>query len=111
MTMATIKAVVSEHYRLPVRVLEGPLRWGDYVWPRQVAMYLCRELLAKSYQQIGDTFGHRDQSTAKHAVQRVQLRLETDEDMRSTLAGLIVSVTAANLRSTPSALHNEAQAA
>lgn len=101
MTMARIKAVVAEHYRLPIRVIDGPLRWGDYVWPRQLAMYLCGELLKKSNRQVGDFFGGRDPSTVQFARRRVLARLEADPDMRAAVAGLIVAITAENLRAVP----------
>jgi chromosomal replication initiator protein len=45
------------------------------VEPRQVAMYLCREVLGMTLHDIGTTFGGRDHSTVIHAVERVKDRI------------------------------------
>ena len=111
MTIASVKAVVAIHYNVSISVMEGHERWSDYVWPRHVAWYLCREVLGKSNAQIGRLFGNRDASTIQHGIDRLKKRLEIDEFLRGRVANLIVLVTADQLRATPDALETEAQAA
>jgi chromosomal replication initiator protein len=66
----------------------------EIVWPRQVAIYLCRELTDKSLTEIGHFFGGRDHSTVIHAHNKVSEAVSNDEavlwfinDLRSALQG------------------------
>ncbi len=72
----------------------GPKRNREIVWPRQVAIYLARELTDKSLAEIGHFFGGRDHSTVLHAYNKVSDMVSTDEhvlwfinDLRATLRG------------------------
>lgn len=72
----------------------GQKRSKDIVWPRQVAMYLGRELTANSLAEIGRYFGDRDHTTVMHAYEKVSRLIATDEatlwlinDMKSALRG------------------------
>ena len=56
--------------------------------PRQVAMFLIRELLDMPLKQIGRVFGGRDHSTVIHSIRKVQARLDTDDDFRARVDGL-----------------------
>ena len=58
--------------------LHSKRRTRALVEPRQVAMYLCREVLGMTLTDIGTTFGGRDHSTVIHAVERVKARLERE---------------------------------
>jgi DnaA-like protein len=58
--------------------LHSKRRTRTLVEPRQVAMYLCREVLRMTLHDIGTTFGGRDHSTVIHAVERVKARLERE---------------------------------
>ncbi|MNS82672.1 Chromosomal replication initiator protein DnaA [compost metagenome] len=46
-------------------------RSADITYPRQIAMYLCREVADLSYPKIGDSFGGRDHSTVMHACNKI----------------------------------------
>jgi chromosomal replication initiator protein len=61
--------------------LNNHLRTAKFVRPRQIAMYLCRELLDKSLPYIGQRFGGRDHTTVLHAVKRVEPVAWTDRDV------------------------------
>jgi chromosomal replication initiator protein len=56
--------------------------------PRQVAMYLMRELLDLPLTQIGNHFGGRDHSTVIHSVNKVEHDIETDAGLRERIEGL-----------------------
>jgi len=56
--------------------------------PRQVAMFLIRELLDTPLKQIGRVFGGRDHSTVIHSIRKVEQRLLSDDDFRARVNGL-----------------------
>jgi chromosomal replication initiator protein len=77
-SVATIKQVVSEAFGIPVPELESPKRSQAVVAPRQLAMYLCRELTDATLPAIGREFGGRDHTTVLYAVQKISRRLHHD---------------------------------
>jgi chromosomal replication initiator protein len=77
-SVATIKQVVSEAFGVPVPELESPKRSQNVVAPRQLAMYLCRELTDSTLPAIGREFGGRDHTTVLYAVQKISRRLRHD---------------------------------
>ena len=77
-TVATIKQVVSEAFGIPVPELESAKRSQNVVAPRQLAMYLCRELTDSTLPAIGREFGGRDHTTVMYAVQKITRRLHHD---------------------------------
>jgi chromosomal replication initiator protein len=77
-SVATIKQVVSEAFAIPVSELESAKRSQVVVAPRQLAMYLCRELTDATLPAIGREFGGRDHTTVLYAVQKISRRLHHD---------------------------------
>jgi len=77
-SVATIKQVVSEAFSIPVSELESAKRSQIVVAPRQLAMYLCRELTDATLPAIGREFGGRDHTTVLYAVQKISRRLHHD---------------------------------
>ena len=77
-SVATIKQVVSDAFGIPVPELESPKRSQAIVAPRQLAMYLCRELTDATLPAIGREFGGRDHTTVLYAVQKISRRLHHD---------------------------------
>ena len=77
-SVATIKQVVSEAFAIPVTELESAKRSQVVVAPRQLAMYLCRELTDATLPAIGREFGGRDHTTVLYAVQKISRRLHHD---------------------------------
>ena len=69
---------VSGYYRVPARRLLSERRSHDVLLPRQVSMYLARQLTALSLQQIGKYFGGRDHKTVSHACRKVELTMRGD---------------------------------
>ena len=65
--------------------LSSKRRTKDLTVPRQVAMYLIRELLDLPLVQIGAVFGGRDHSTVIHSIRKVEDSLETDSSLRSAV--------------------------
>jgi chromosomal replication initiator protein len=79
LSLEEITAHVGEQMRCEVEAMLGAKRSQDIVWPRQVAIYLCRELTDASLARIGHHFGGRDHSTVLHAYNKVSELLGEDE--------------------------------
>ena len=88
LNIETITKLVSEYYRVPEDVLRANSRKRDIVIPRQVAMYLTKELTRSSLQIIGDFFGGKDHTTVMHAIKTVQKQLAEKDDMRQAIETL-----------------------
>ena len=67
-----IKETVSKYFSIDKDELAGNKRSNDIAFPRQIAMYLCREVANMSYPQIGVDFGGRDHSTVMHACKKIE---------------------------------------
>jgi len=66
-----IKRKVADHYNIRLSDMVGPKRTRCYARPRQVAMYLCKQLTSRSLPEIGRSFGGRDHTTVMHGVRRI----------------------------------------
>jgi chromosomal replication initiator protein len=80
LTAETIRARVAEAWGVSVEALQSRRRTKDLTVPRQVAMYLIKELLDESLVGIGRAFGGRDHSTVIHSIRKVEADLSSDED-------------------------------
>lgn len=81
-TVPEIQAAVADHYRLPRACMTSPDRHWEVAHPRQLAMYLCRDIIGRSLPDIGRRFGNRDHTTVIHAVRAVLMRLKEDFDLQ-----------------------------
>jgi chromosomal replication initiator protein len=91
-TASEIQSAVSEHFGLSPQDLLSPSRTARVAWPRQLAMYLVRELTGDSLPAIGRDFGGRDHTTVLHACRRASARLEDDRDARNAVKKLCRSL-------------------
>ena len=66
-----IKETVAKYFSIDKEDLAGNKRSNDIAFPRQICMYLCREVANMSYPQIGVDFGGRDHSTVMHACRKI----------------------------------------
>lgn len=71
-TIQEIQRKVCEHYNIRISDLVGPRRVRILVRPRQVAMYLSKQLTSRSLPEIGRQFGNRDHTTVIHGVKRIE---------------------------------------
>ena len=67
-----IKETVAKYFSINKDDLSGNKRSNDIAFPRQIAMYLCRDVANMSYPQIGVDFGGRDHSTVMHACRKIE---------------------------------------
>ncbi len=78
--MDNIQKTVADYYKIKVAELFSKKRTRAIARPRQLAMWLCREVTSHSYPEIGDAFGGRDHTTVIHAVKTIDsLRLKESE--------------------------------
>ncbi|QYX57115.1 chromosomal replication initiator protein DnaA [Roseovarius sp. SCSIO 43702] len=71
-TIEEIQRQVSDHYNIRLSDLVGPKRLRVYARPRQVAMFLCKQMTSRSLPEIGRRFGGRDHTTVMHGVRRIE---------------------------------------
>jgi chromosomal replication initiator protein len=84
-TAPRIQQTVAAHFGLKISELRSKRRQQAVVFPRQVAMYLCRELTEASLPEIGRHFGGRDHTTVLHACAKIARLEETDESVARLL--------------------------
>ena len=84
-TFETIVKTVAEYYKIKVEDLSNKKRTQSIAYPRQVAMFLCRELADLSYPKIGDLFGGRDHTTVIHAFEKISGSVKTDPKVKEDI--------------------------
>jgi len=77
-TVEEIQRKVSDHYNIRLSDMIGPKRLRSYARPRQVAMYLCKQMTTRSLPEIGRRFGGRDHTTVMHGVRRIEELKQSD---------------------------------
>jgi chromosomal replication initiator protein len=86
--MDDIQEAVCSQFHVKLTELKSRRRSKTLVHPRQIAMYLCRELTDASYPEIGRQFGGKDHTTIIHACRQVAKAKETDSTLQTTLETL-----------------------
>jgi chromosomal replication initiator protein len=94
LTPSGIRDAVAREWGVSVDGLVSKTRTKTLTVPRQVAMYLIRELLDLPLVEIGNLFGGRDHSTVIHSVRKVEDDLETDEQFRTRVGRVRAELTA-----------------
>jgi chromosomal replication initiator protein len=84
-TVEEIQRKVSEHYNIRLSDMIGPKRVRSYARPRQVAMYLAKNMTSRSLPEIGRRFGGRDHTTVMHGVKRIEELRTIDGQMAEDL--------------------------
>ena len=84
----TIKKKVCKKYGIKITDIESKKRTRDLTVPRQVAMYLCKELTDTSYPKIGDAFGGRDHSTVVYAYEKISSEIKTNSALADDIEDL-----------------------
>lgn len=87
-TIDTIQKRVAEHYDIRLQDMTSKRRPENIAFPRQVAMFLSRQLTESSLSVIGDAFGGRDHGTVLHACRAVKDRMEVDSNVRQAVGYL-----------------------
>jgi chromosomal replication initiator protein len=85
-TIEQIQRRVAEHFDVRLADMTSKRRPASIAFPRQVAMYLARELTKASLNEIGDAFGGRDHGTVLHACKLVKKRMNEQDNIRQTIS-------------------------
>ncbi len=84
-SIEAIQKKVAEHYDIRLADMTSKRRPENIAFPRQVAMFLSRQLTGNSLTTIGETFGGRDHGTVMHACRLIKDRMEVDASVRQTV--------------------------
>ncbi|PLX97374.1 MAG: chromosomal replication initiator protein DnaA, partial [Desulfuromonas sp.] len=88
LTIDDIQKKVCNHFNIKISDLKSSKRIKNFVLPRQIAMYLCRQLTSCSYPEIGEHFGGKDHSTVIHAIKKIEKNMEEDSYLRTTIKSI-----------------------
>jgi chromosomal replication initiator protein len=91
-TIESIQELVSDRFGLSLQELCGDKRSQNIVYPRQVAMYLSRELTDSSLPKIGKQFGGRDHTTVIHATSKIARMIREDRSVYNLVQELTARV-------------------
>lgn len=77
--------VVAEHYNINPEYITSQRRNSEYVLPRQVIMYLCKELTDTSYVNIAKLLGKKDHTTILHGYNKIEADIKTNEELKNNI--------------------------
>ena len=84
-SIESIQKKVSSYYNLSLSDMSSSRRSINIARPRQIAMFLCKELTSYSYPEIGRAFGGKDHTTVIHAVKKIESMLEIDPKLKKQI--------------------------
>lgn len=84
-TISRIQEVVGEYFHVKLEDFKAKKRTKSIAFPRQIAMYLSRELTDASLPKIGDEFGGRDHTTVIHAHEKISQLLKSDQSLKNDI--------------------------
>jgi chromosomal replication initiator protein len=87
-TILEIQRTVGEHFSVKLEDFKAKKRTKSVAFPRQIAMYLSRELTDYSLPKIGEEFGGRDHTTVIHAHEKISKLLQTDLQLQKQMKEL-----------------------
>ena len=80
-SVENIQKAVADYFKIKVADMYSKRRPANIAHPRQIAMYLAKELTQKSLPEIGDLFGGRDHTTVLHAVRKITETRQHNSDL------------------------------
>ncbi len=87
-TLDLIQSKVADHFNLHILDMKKKNRSRNIALPRQIAMYLARELTDHSLPEIGDNFGGRDHTTILHAYRKIEAGIRSDDSLKKIVEEL-----------------------
>jgi chromosomal replication initiator protein len=91
-TAEDIQKTVANYFRIKITDLKSATRTKTLVVPRQIAMYLCRQMTNLSLMEIAAAFGRRDHTTVLNAIYRTEESLRQDPELAQTINFLIENI-------------------
>ena len=84
---------MAKYYKIKENQLRGKKRVKSIALPRQIAMYLCRELTDCSFPEIGEKFGGKDHTTIIHAWRKIKEQRKKDKNLNREIEEIIQRIT------------------
>ena len=84
-TFDDIIQVTSDYFKIKKEEFFTKKRTQNIAYPRQIAMYLCREMTSTPLKAIGKLMGNRDHTTVLHGVEKISKEIETSDDLKNTI--------------------------
>jgi chromosomal replication initiator protein len=91
-TPELVKKHICKHFNIKQVDLESSKRSRNLAFPRQIAMYICRDMTDLSLPKIGEAFGNRDHTTVLHACDKISSELKSNESLRDVVKNIELSV-------------------
>ncbi len=91
-TPKLIQETVSKYFNIRTEDFKSKRRTKNIAYPRQIAMYLCRDLTELSLPKIGEDFGGRDHTTVLHAIGKIEKNIEKDVEVKKIIDQLIKNI-------------------
>ncbi|MCR1899244.1 chromosomal replication initiator protein DnaA [Irregularibacter muris] len=91
-TVPLIKEVIAEHFNIRMEDFNSKKRTKAIAFPRQIAMYITRELTDLSLPKVGEEFGGRDHSTVIHACDKISNDVKKDINLKNTIDKFIKQI-------------------
>lgn len=92
MSIETIVRVIAENYSLTINDLKGRKKTQNIVFPRQLSMYIARQITEYSTTEIGQAIGGRDHTTVMHSCNIIEERIRSDPKMESIIQNIIRTI-------------------
>ena len=83
-----IQRIVAEYFQISVEDIRSKKRSSNIAFPRQIAMYLCRNMTSESFPKIGIEFGGKDHSTVMHSVDKIEKEQKENKDLANIIEKL-----------------------
>ncbi len=91
-TSSLIQEFVGKHFNIRLEDFKSKRRTKNISYPRQIAMYLCRDLTDLSLPKIGDAFGGRDHTTVLHAFTKIEEELKNDSEVKRAINEIVKNI-------------------
>lgn len=88
LSIPAIQQVVCKYYDITLAEMKGKKRVKNIVMPRQIAMYLSREMTTSSLPKIGKEFGGKDHTTVIHAHEKIEKKIDEEQEFKSEINDL-----------------------
>ena len=83
-----IQRIVAEYFQISIDDIKSKKRSSNISFPRQIAMYLCRNMTDESFPKIGLEFGGKDHSTVMHSVEKIENEIKVNKDLDNIIEKL-----------------------
>ena len=80
-----IQRIVAEYFQISVEDIKSKKRAANITFPRQIAMYLCRNVTDESFPRIGMEFGGKDHSTVMHSVEKIEKEIKNNKELEKII--------------------------